>query len=135
MSISKVLSANKKTVDKSPKTDIEEISQALKESIQLIPLISQEKIKNIKHLDQIFENLSKVIKLLGNRNSVYSIDIEGLDKNIDDEDKKYIQETCIIPRNSFVRTSSKFLVRKTIEVLKNYEISELVGILKRIGKE
>lgn len=75
------------------------------------------------------------MSLLGSRNSVYSIDIEGLDKNIDTEDKIFIQETCTLNRSSQAKISRKFLVRKTIEVLKNYEIQELKGILKRIGKE
>ena len=121
--------------DRSPKTDIEEISHAIKESIHLIPMIIQQKSKHQIYLEKIFDNLSKVMNLLGNRNSVYSIDMEGLDKNIDQEDKKFIEELCIAPKRSQARNSTKYLIRKTIEMFRDFELSELVGILKRIGKE
>lgn len=135
ISVNVALSSTKKIEDRSPKTDIEEISHTIKEAIQLIPLISQQKVKNQVYIDKIFENLSKVMNMLGNRNSVYSVDIEALDKGIDNEEKKYLEETCIAPRRTQARSSTKYLVRKTIEVLSTYEIQELVGILKRIGKE
>ena len=124
-----------KIEDRSPKTDIEEISHAVKESIQMIPLISKQQAKNQAYVDKIFENLTKVMNLLGNRNSVYSVDMEGLDKGIDNEEKKFLEETCIAPRRATARCSTKYLVRKTIEVQNTFEVKELVGILKRIGKE
>lgn len=121
--------------DVSPKTDVEQISRAVKESIQLLPLAKRKESKNSIYLDKIFENLSKVINMLGSRNSIYSVDLEGLDENLDDEDKIFLEQTCLGPRRSQVQASTKCIVRKTIEVLKNYDIQELAGVLKRIGKE
>ncbi|OMJ70238.1 hypothetical protein SteCoe_31836 [Stentor coeruleus] len=119
--------------DFSPKTDAEQISRAVKESIQLLPLAKRKESKNSIYLDKIFDNLSKVINMLGNRNSIYSVDLE--DKNLDDDDKIFLEQTCLGPRRSQVQASTKCMVRKTIEVLKNYDLQELAGILKRIGKE
>ncbi|OMJ79105.1 hypothetical protein SteCoe_20927 [Stentor coeruleus] len=121
--------------DVSPKTDLEQISRAVKESIQLLPLAKRKESKNSVYLEKIFDNLSKVINMLGNRNSIYSVDLEGLDKDFDDEDKIFLEQTCLGPRRSQVQASTKYMVRKTIEVLKNYDIQELAGVLKRIGKE
>jgi hypothetical protein len=129
-----ILPEKKKNEDFSPKTDIEEITNMLKECIQIIPMIGQ-KDKNRFCAEKLFDYLCKVMNLLGNRSSVYSLDLEGLDNNIDNEDKKFIEETCIQPRRSLARNSTKYLVRKTIDVLRNYEMQELVGLLKRIGKE
>lgn len=125
----------KKNEDLSPKTDVEQISRAVKESIQLLPLIRRKESTKTMYLDKIFENLSRVINMLGSRNSIYSVDVDDLDKNLDNEDKIFLEQTCIGPRRSQARTSTKFMVRKTIEVIKNYDIQELAGILKRIGKE
>ena len=122
--------------DPTPKTDIEEIAQTLKESIKLIPLIAQ--VKDRKHIyaEKIFENLSKVMNLIGKRSSIYSVDMEGMEKHMDDDDKIFIEETCL--QNTVRRITkkpSKYLIRKTVEVVKNYQIQELIGILKRVGKE
>lgn len=134
VAVNNLIIPEKKVEDTSPKTDLEEIMKILKESIQLIPNLTN-KEKAVFSAEKLFDRLTKVVSLLGNRNSVYSLDLEGLEKNLDNEDKIFIEETCIQPRRSFARSSSKFLIRKTIDVLKNYEMQELVGLLKRVGKE
>ena len=122
--------------DPTPKTDIEEIAQTLKESIKLIPLIAQVKDKKLIYAEKIFENLSKVMNLIGKRSSIYSLDIEEMEKHMDDDDKIFIEETCLQnnPRR-LTKKPTKYLIRKTGEVIKHYQIEELVGILKRVGKE
>lgn len=134
VAVNNLIIPEKKVEDTSPKTDLEEIMKTLKESIQLIPYLSS-KEKAVFSAEKLFDRLTKVISLLGNRNSVYSLDLEGLEKNIDNEDKIFIEETCIQPRRSLARNSTKYLIRKTIDVLKNYEMQELIGLLKRVGKE
>lgn len=134
-SIHHIMKPTLKNQESTPKTDIEEIIRNLKDSINLVPVILQTKEKRMIYAEKIFENLSKALNLLGSRSSVYSIDLEDLEKNLDSEDKIFIQETCIQPRLSLVRNPSKYVMRKTIDVLKSYEIKDLVGILKRIGKE
>lgn len=130
-----IKSTPKKNQDSTPRTDIEEIIRNLKDSIQLVPLLAQTKERQASYAEKIFENLTKALTLLGNRGSVYSIDLEGLDNNLDNEDKIFIEETCIQPRLSIARNTNKCVIRKTIDVLRSYEIKDLIGILKRIGKE
>ena len=129
-----ILPDKKKNEDFSPKTDIEEITNMLKDCIHMLPMIGQ-KDKSRICAEKLFDYLTKVMNLLGNRNSVYSLDLEGLDNNIDNEDKIFLEQTCVQPRRSMARNSTKYLIRKTIDVLRNYEMQELVGLLKRIGKE
>ena len=129
-----ILPLKKKNEDFSPKADIEDITTMLKDCIHILPMIGQ-KDKSRICAEKLFDHLTKVMNLLGNRNSVYSLDLEGLDNNIDNEDKIFLEETCVQPRRSMARNSTKYLIRKTIDVLRNYEMQELVGLLKRIGKE
>jgi hypothetical protein len=136
ISLHNFLNPELKLEDPTPRTDIEEIASTLKDSIKLIPLITQSKDRKMIYAEKIFENLTKVMNLIGKRSSIYSIDIEGLEKNLDDDDKIFIEETCLQnPVRRLTKKPSKYLIRKTIDVIKNYQIEELVGILKRVGKE
>jgi hypothetical protein len=132
---SAVLPVANKFENPSLKTDIEEITRSVKEAIQMVPQLIGPEAKKKVYIEKIFASLSKVLSLLGSRNSVYSVDFSDLEKNLDDEDKIFLEETCIQKRKTAQHVSLKYAVRKTIEVLKNYELQELQGILKRIGKD
>ena len=136
ISIQNYLSPLKQTSKFSgPKTDIEEISQTIKDTLRMISSPKTNSTDKVS-MEKIFNNLTKVLGLIGNRNSVYSIDLDLLSNQIDDDDDKvFIQETCAKAAKPMLRASTKFYMRKTVDVLKNYEFEELSLLLKRVGKE
>ena len=118
----------------SPKSDIEEIFSILKDSVGMMANGINAKVMDSLSLQKVFENLTIIMRMLGSRSSVYSVDLENLHRSMDNDDKRFLQETCsrATPANS--RPSIKIFMMGSVEVLDDYT-QELRALLKSIGKE
>ena len=120
--------------ENSLKTDIEEISYHINETLSILAANLSKKIQN-SVLETLFEKLTKVTRLLSHRESVYAIDLDSGSKSIDPDEKAYIKEICTQNTHKRIRKSTKVVINKTFELFKDFESTELTILLKRIGKE
>ncbi|CAG9314187.1 unnamed protein product [Blepharisma stoltei] len=126
----------KKPEEEKPKTEIEEVMIGVKDSIVAIQtMITKSSSENQPKLSQVFDNLNKVMKLIGSKANIYSSDIEVITKGLDKEDQLFIQQTWSNHNRLEVRRPKKFRTLKTSEVAVKYDVDELIGILKQVGKQ
>lgn len=122
----------------SPNTPLEEILSEIHEGIEKIMNISKTTPPTIQ---KIYHKLIKLLKSIMDKiqktDNIYQPRIELVTKNMDEEDKIYIEQECFekisLEANRFKRRQSeqKIIQRKPFE----YGVSELSGFLRQIGKE
>lgn len=119
-----------------PKCDLEEVIIGTTESLSVIEnLIENATLENGSKLTQVMEHLNRVMKLFRSKNNIYSSDIEKITKGMDIEDRLFIQQTWSNQNNLQVRKPNKLRTLKTAEILNSkYDVQELIGILKQVGK-
>jgi hypothetical protein len=77
------------------------------------------------------ESLKKALKILTKNSNIYSPDLKKFTKNLDIEDKIFIEENTLTSKFGFSNTSPA--TPHQSELI--YGVSELAGILKQIGKD
>lgn len=130
--ISPFKSAEKNSV---PKTNIEEIYSTLTESLKIVASGINGKFQDYSGLQKIFENLTNVLNLFGKRTSVYSIDLDNLQGDIDDDDRMFLRETCSKKHFTSARFSTKVIIAQTFELACDSSNEETMRLLRSIGKE
>ncbi|CAG9330392.1 unnamed protein product [Blepharisma stoltei] len=126
----------KKPEDEKPKSEIEEVAIGVRESIEVIETMLDKTPSDLRpKLSKVFDHLNKFMKLLGSKNNIYSTDIEILTKGMDKDDQLFIQQTWSNHNMLEVRRPNKFRTLKTSEVTMKYDVDELIGILKQVGKQ
>ena len=122
----------------SPNTPLEEILSEIHEGIEKIMNISKSTPPTIQ---KIYRKLIKLLKSIMDKiqktDNIYQPRIDLVTKNMDEEDKIYIEQECFekisLEVNRFKRRQSeqKIIQRRPFE----YGVSELSGFLRQIGKE
>ncbi|CAG9319231.1 unnamed protein product [Blepharisma stoltei] len=123
--------------NEAPKTEIEEVTSWLIESMKLVEnLINKASANNKIRLKRVLELLNKISRMIRSKRNIYSTDIEMITKNMDEDDREYIKQSWSDQNHIISKTSSKIRVRKTSELLKikPYDVDELTGVLRQIGK-
>ncbi|CAG9316785.1 unnamed protein product [Blepharisma stoltei] len=120
-----------------PKSEIEEVTSWLIESLELIEsLISQASAASKLQLARVLELLNKTSKTITSKRNIYSTDIEIITKHMDKDDREFIKQAWSDQNSLNSKSTNRIRVRKTSELfkLKAYDVFELNGILRQIGK-
>jgi 3'5'-cyclic nucleotide phosphodiesterase len=115
-------------------TEIEGISSGIHEALNIVDYMLPDSDKYKSYLQSVHQLLNKILKTIISKNNIYEVDIEGVTHGMDVEDKLFIEQYFKKDSKSKLR-GSKNLERKTFEMVKSYDVEDLLGVLKQIGNQ
>lgn len=120
-------------VDPNPDLDFEEITAKLQSTTDFLTevLINPESLN--QNIRKIIENIKLVSASLQKKSNIYEVKVKNVTKNLDEQDKIFIEESCFDGhiKPSVVENTHIVKVRNDY----SFEVSKLSGLLKIIGKD
>ena len=123
---------NKTQATNTPLEEVLDTIQKTSEKIVELCNIADQEIKEKAKI--ILEELKEVFHVLATTKNIYEADLQNIGKDMDIEDKKFIEQNFLAQEESVARNSHTLRLNNDI-VEGMYGADKLTGILKQIGVE
>lgn len=120
-------------IDKNCELEFEEITTKLLETVDYLTSILSDPDKLDQGIKASITNIKIISHNLQKKNNIYSVKPKSVTKNMDEQDKIFIEESCFDPN-----MKSPTLVHNHSIKIQNefsYGVNELMGLLKNISKD
>ncbi|CAG9310302.1 unnamed protein product [Blepharisma stoltei] len=127
------------TVPRSANTTIEEIVSSLVKSFDLLSEVNSQDISVRESIQKSSQIILSALETLRTSSNVYSTNLKNITKNLDEQDKMFIEQSFIDANKSAGSMHSSPPVTKRSHkdplYTTEYGVPELMGILIQIGKD
>ena len=113
--------------------EFEEITTKLQETTVFLQELLVTSDCSSELIKQSILNLRIISKCLQKKSNIYSVKVNSVTKNMDEQDKIFIEESCFDKQFKSNEFPSRHMIKTQSEGF--YGVTELIGLLKSIGKD